>query len=51
MGKKYLHFRVSERRLDKVRLYAVEKDKTMTQVMEELIDTLPEPKKQSSTQP
>ncbi|MDF5733009.1 MAG: hypothetical protein PUP92_34720 [Rhizonema sp. PD38] len=32
-------------------LLAVEKDKTMTQIVEELIDTLPEPKALSVTQP
>jgi hypothetical protein len=33
--------RMSERRLNKLRLYAAIKDKTMTQVVEELIDSLP----------
>ena len=32
--------RMSERRLNKLRLYAAIKDKTMTQVVEELIDSL-----------
>ncbi len=35
--------------MNKLQLLAVEKDKTMTQIMEELIDTLPEPKKQNIT--
>jgi hypothetical protein len=43
--KKDLHVRLSERRLNKIRLLAVEKDKTITQIIEDLIDTLPEPKK------
>ncbi|MBW4480601.1 MAG: hypothetical protein KME54_28110 [Tolypothrix brevis GSE-NOS-MK-07-07A] len=36
---------MSERRLNKLRLLAVEKDKTITQIIEELVDTLPEPTK------
>ncbi len=44
MPKKDLHIRISQRRLNKLRLLAVEKDKTITQIVEELIDTLPEPK-------
>lgn len=42
--KKDLHVRLSERRLNKSRQYAVDKDKTITQVIEELIDTLQETK-------
>lgn len=45
MAKKELHIRISERRITKLRLLAVEKDKTITQIIEDLIDTLPEPKK------
>jgi hypothetical protein len=41
MKNKELKIRISERRLNKVRLYAVHADKTMTQVIEELIDSLP----------
>jgi hypothetical protein len=41
--KKDLHVRLSERRINKLRLLAVEKDKTITQIIEELIDTLAEP--------
>ena len=37
-----LKIRRSNRRMDKWKLYARIKDKTMTQVIEELIDTLPE---------
>ncbi|BAY67075.1 hypothetical protein H6G41_24005 [Tolypothrix sp. FACHB-123] len=51
MAKKGLHILLSERRINKLRLLAVEKDKTMTQIIEDLIDTLPEPKKSNSTQP
>lgn len=36
----YLRIRMSKRRMDKLRLYASLKDKTMTQVVEELIDSL-----------
>ncbi|MDR9897268.1 hypothetical protein G7B40_022265 [Aetokthonos hydrillicola Thurmond2011] len=43
MKNKELKIRISERRLNKVRLYAAWKDKTMTQVMEECIDGLPMP--------
>lgn len=45
MAKKELHIRITERRLNKLRLLATEKDKTITQIVEDLIDTLPEPKK------
>ena len=44
MTKKELHIRITERRMDKLRLYAALKDKTITQVVEELLDTLPEVK-------
>ena len=40
MKKKYFNLRLSERRLNKLRVYAVTHDKTMTQVIEELIDGL-----------
>ncbi|MBD2386932.1 hypothetical protein [Cylindrospermum sp. FACHB-282] len=42
MTKKELHIRITERRMNKLRLYAAKKDKTITQVVEELLDTLPE---------
>ncbi len=41
MKKKYFNLRLSERRLNKLRTYAVNKDKTMTQIIEEFIDSLP----------
>ncbi len=41
MSKKRLDVRMSERRLNKLRLYAASKDKTMTAVLEDLIDSLP----------
>ncbi len=44
MKKKRLEIRLSERRLNKLRLYAVNKDKSMTAIIEDLIDTLPESK-------
>jgi hypothetical protein len=44
MAKKDLHCLLSDRRMNKLRLYAIEKDKKITQVIEELIDSLPEPK-------
>ena len=48
MAKKELHIRISERRLNKLRLLAAEKDKTVTQMVEDLIDTLPEPRRTDS---
>ena len=47
--KKDLHIRISPRRLNKLRLIAVEQDKTMTQVVEGLLDSLPEPKNTTVT--
>ncbi len=40
MKKKYFNLRLSERRLNKLRNYAVAVDKTMTQIIEEFIDSL-----------
>ncbi|MEM6755136.1 MAG: hypothetical protein AAF630_19460 [Cyanobacteria bacterium P01_C01_bin.38] len=40
MKNKGLHLRISERRLNKLRLYAASKDKTMTAVIEDIIDSL-----------
>ncbi|MBE9038794.1 hypothetical protein [aff. Roholtiella sp. LEGE 12411] len=40
MKKKYLNLRLSERRLNKLRNYAVAVDKTMTQIIEEFIDSI-----------
>ena len=40
MKKKRLEIRLSERRRNKLRLYAASKDKTMTAVIEEIIDLL-----------
>lgn len=42
MKNKYLRIRLSERRLNKLRSYAVCREKTMTQIIEEYIDELPE---------
>ncbi len=41
MKKKKLEVRLSERRMHKLRLYAVSVDKTMTAVIEDFIDSLP----------
>lgn len=41
MKTEWFKMRMSIRRLNKLRLYAATKDKTMTQVIEELIDSLP----------
>ncbi|HAJ60176.1 MAG TPA: hypothetical protein DCP31_13710 [Cyanobacteria bacterium UBA8543] len=43
MKNKGLHVRISERRLNKLRLYAEAKEKTMTQLIEDWIDRLPLP--------
>jgi hypothetical protein len=43
MKNKQLRLRMSERRFNKLQLYSVHADKTMTQVVEELIDSLPSP--------
>jgi hypothetical protein len=51
MKDKYIRVRTSERRLNKLRLYAALTEKTMTQVIDELIDSLkmPEIDKNSDT--
>jgi len=36
-----LNVRMSERRLNKLRQYAIHKDKTVTQIVEDWIDRLP----------
>lgn len=43
MKDKQLRLRMSTRRYDKLKLYAEWKDKTMTQVIDELIDGLENP--------
>jgi hypothetical protein len=40
MKNKALNLRISERRLNKLRLYASQNDKTMTHVIEDFIDSL-----------
>jgi hypothetical protein len=40
MKEKSLRFRLSERRYNKLKLYAASKEKTMTQVIEDWIDRL-----------
>lgn len=42
MIKTSLHCRITKNRLDKLRLYAVTKQKTMTQVISDFIDNLPD---------
>ena len=49
MKNKYLRIRLSERRLDKLRLYAASKDTTMTHLVEDWIDLLPIPIGDSSS--
>ncbi|WP_414622484.1 hypothetical protein [Calothrix sp. CCY 0018] len=41
MKNKGLRIRISERRLNKLRQYAAFRDKTMTAILEDLIDSLP----------
>lgn len=43
MKNKQLKFRMSERRYNKLQLYALQCDKTMTQLFEEFVDSLPSP--------
>jgi hypothetical protein len=40
MKNKALNLRISERRLNKLRLYSAQNDKTMTHVIEDFIDSL-----------
>ena len=42
MKNNQLRLRMNDERMDKLRLYAKIKGKTMTQVVEELIDSLPQ---------
>ena len=42
MKQKRLEIRISERRLNNLREYAVSRDKTMTSIIEDLIDSLPQ---------
>ncbi len=44
MKKKYFNLRLSDRRLNILREYAVMTDKTMTAVIEDYIDSLPNAK-------
>ena len=41
MSKIPLHIRISERRKNKLQLYAASKDKTITALVEDWIDSLP----------
>jgi hypothetical protein len=43
MKNKTLNLRITERRLNKLKLYAASKEKTMTQLIEDWIDRLPSP--------
>ncbi len=40
MKNKSLNLRISERRLNKLRLYSIQKDMTMTRIVEDFIDSL-----------
>ena len=37
-----LDLRLSDRRMNKLRLYSIHQDKSMTRIIEDFIDTLPE---------
>jgi hypothetical protein len=39
-----LNLRISQRRLEKLKIYAQSKEKTVTQLLEDWIDRLPSPK-------
>jgi len=41
MKSRRINMRLSERRYSKLVHYAIDKDKTLTQILEELIDSLP----------
>ena len=43
MVRKGLNLRIAESRLNKLRLYALKREKTMTQLVEDWIDRLPSP--------
>lgn len=47
--KKRFNLMLSERRMNKLQQLALEKDKTMTQIIEELLDAVPEPTNASAT--
>jgi hypothetical protein len=51
MKEKSLRFRRSERRYNKLRLYANSKEKTMTQLIEDWIDRLPAPQGSETSVP
>ncbi len=42
MKKNRLDLRLSDKRMNKLRLYSVNQDKSMTRIIEDFIDTLPE---------
>lgn len=48
MSKKDLHVRISSRRHDKLKAYAQDKEKTVTQLIEDWIDRLASPKTDDS---
>ncbi|MBW4504271.1 MAG: hypothetical protein KME57_33125 [Scytonema hyalinum WJT4-NPBG1] len=49
MKTEWFKMRMSERRLNKLRLYAAMKDTTMTHVIEDLIDSLKIPDRDNSS--
>ncbi len=52
MVRKGLNLRIAESRLNKLRLYALKREKTMTQLVEDWIDRLPNPENdKNSTAP
>jgi len=49
MKDKNLHIRLSQRRLEKLKAYAIEKDRSITSLIEEWIDALPMPEETANT--
>ena len=43
MKNQHLHVRTSDRRMEKLKAYAESKEKTVTQLVEDWIDRLPQP--------
>jgi hypothetical protein len=51
MKTKQVNIRLSEKRLAKVRAVAVEREKTITDLVEDWIDRLPQPKEEAPVDP
>ncbi|WP_460206246.1 hypothetical protein [Scytonema sp. NUACC21] len=51
MKNKRLNFRLTERRYNKIVLLSAQLDRTISSMIDEWIDSLPEPNKQNGTAP